>query len=59
LQEGKDLAAAEDVLRQILDLNPRNSEARHNLRVLMGKQGRTMEQEEHSKRLPALSGVVG
>jgi len=59
LQEGKDLAAAEDVLRQILELNPRNAEARHNLRVLLGKQGRMLEREEEQTHQLATTGVSG
>jgi GT2 family glycosyltransferase/predicted Zn-dependent protease len=48
LQEGRDLVTAENVLRQILRLNPLNAEARHNLKVLLGKQGRSLEVEEAS-----------
>ncbi len=46
LQEDRDLAAAEDVLRQIIRLNPLNAEARHNLKVLLAKQGRSLEAEQ-------------
>jgi GT2 family glycosyltransferase/tetratricopeptide (TPR) repeat protein len=35
LQDGKDLAAAERVLREILMLDPGNAQARHNLGVLL------------------------
>jgi tetratricopeptide (TPR) repeat protein len=59
LQEGKDLTAAEDVLRQILELNPRNAEARHNLMVLLGKQGRTLEREEEPTHRLATAAVPG
>jgi Flp pilus assembly protein TadD len=37
LQEGKDLPGAERTLRQILSLDPNNSEARQNLAVLLKK----------------------
>jgi glycosyltransferase involved in cell wall biosynthesis/Flp pilus assembly protein TadD len=35
LQEGRDLQAAEDALRQVLRLDPENKEARHNLDLLL------------------------
>jgi hypothetical protein len=35
--EGKDWDAAEAVLRKILTLNPANSEARHNLEIVLSK----------------------
>jgi GT2 family glycosyltransferase/tetratricopeptide (TPR) repeat protein len=38
LQEGKDSAAAEQALRDVLALEPDNQEARHNLAVLLGPQ---------------------
>lgn len=41
LQEGKDAPAAERVLREILDLDPTNVEAMHNLSVLLSQLGRT------------------
>ena len=40
------MTRAEDVLRQIIRLNPLNAEARHNLKVLLAKQGRSLEAEE-------------
>jgi GT2 family glycosyltransferase/tetratricopeptide (TPR) repeat protein len=41
LQEGRDWAAAERALRDLLALDPDNAEARHNLAVLLRQQGRT------------------
>jgi Tfp pilus assembly protein PilF len=41
LQEGRDLAAAERALRDILVLDPEHAEARHNLTLLLQQQGRT------------------
>ena len=41
LQQGKDLDAAERVLRKILELDPANVEARSNLAILLHQQGRT------------------
>jgi hypothetical protein len=38
LQEGRDLPAAEQALRDILALDPENAEAQHNLSILHGKQ---------------------
>jgi tetratricopeptide (TPR) repeat protein len=38
LQEGRDLPAAEQVLRDILALDPGNAEAQHNLSILQRKQ---------------------
>jgi hypothetical protein len=43
LQEGKDLAAAEQALRDILALDPHHAEARHNLKVLLGQQNRASD----------------
>jgi GT2 family glycosyltransferase/tetratricopeptide (TPR) repeat protein len=40
LQDGNDESAAEQVLRDILTLDPNNGEAQHNLSVLMRKQGK-------------------
>jgi GT2 family glycosyltransferase/predicted Zn-dependent protease len=40
LQEGGDGAAAERALRDVLALDPSNAEARHNLEVLLRRQGR-------------------
>src|SRR5262249_105087 len=40
LQEGKDLAAAERALRDILGLEPHNAQARHNLALVEQKKGR-------------------
>src|SRR5262249_13204719 len=40
LQEGKDLAGAEPVLRDILVLEPHNAQARHNLALVEQKKGR-------------------
>jgi tetratricopeptide (TPR) repeat protein len=40
LQEGRDPAAAERALREVLALAPANSEARHNLEVLLSQQER-------------------
>jgi glycosyltransferase involved in cell wall biosynthesis/Flp pilus assembly protein TadD len=40
LQEGRDLAGAEAALRRILELDPDNTQARHNLAVLQGQQRR-------------------
>ncbi|MGE3808008.1 MAG: tetratricopeptide repeat protein, partial [Gemmataceae bacterium] len=37
LQEGKDPAAAENALRELLALEPNDPEATHNLQVLLGK----------------------
>ena len=51
LQEGRDLTAAEDILRKIIHLNPLNTEARHNLKVLLAKQGRSLEAEVAAHRL--------
>jgi tetratricopeptide (TPR) repeat protein len=39
LQEGTDAAAAEQTLRELLILAPGDAEARHNLAVLLGRQG--------------------
>lgn len=44
LQEGKDWAAAEQALRDILALDPDNAEAKHNLAVLLKQQGRAAPQ---------------
>ncbi len=38
LQEGKDLAAAERVLRRVLTLDPNHAQARHNLELLLHNQ---------------------
>jgi tetratricopeptide (TPR) repeat protein len=43
LQEGKDWVAAEQALREILELEPGHSEARQNLIVLLRQQGRMEE----------------
>jgi GT2 family glycosyltransferase/Flp pilus assembly protein TadD len=43
LQEGRDFAAAERVIRDILTLDPANAEARHNLNVLLRQTGRPAE----------------
>ncbi len=43
LQEGKDLAAAEQVLRKLLELEPNNGQARNNLGVLLRDQRRNPE----------------
>ena len=40
LQEGRDLAAAERALRDILVLEPENESARHNLSLLLQRLGR-------------------
>jgi thioredoxin-like negative regulator of GroEL len=40
LQEGRDWAAAERVLRDVLALDPNHGETRHNLRVLLRRLGR-------------------
>jgi tetratricopeptide (TPR) repeat protein len=40
LQEGRDQAAAEGVLREIIRLDPANAEAKHNLNVLLQQAGR-------------------
>jgi GT2 family glycosyltransferase/Flp pilus assembly protein TadD len=40
LQEGKDLAAAEQALRDVLTLDPGHSEARHNLSLVLRNQNR-------------------
>jgi glycosyltransferase involved in cell wall biosynthesis/Flp pilus assembly protein TadD len=40
LQEGQDWKAAEAALRAVLDLDPGNAEARHNLALLLRQQGR-------------------
>jgi tetratricopeptide (TPR) repeat protein len=43
LSEGQDWGAAEGVLRRVLELNPGNGEAKHNLNVLLAQQGRRPE----------------
>jgi GT2 family glycosyltransferase/Flp pilus assembly protein TadD len=43
LQENRDFVAAEKALREILHLDAANAEARHNLGVLLGRQGRSAE----------------
>ena len=43
LQEGKDLPAAEEALRALLAIAPDHAEARHNLALLLQRQGRTVE----------------
>jgi cytochrome c-type biogenesis protein CcmH/NrfG len=40
LQEGRDWAAAEGALRQVLALDPSHAEARQNLALLLRQQGR-------------------
>jgi Tfp pilus assembly protein PilF len=40
LQEGKDLAAAEVALRQVLALDPGHAEAHHNLALVLHEQKR-------------------
>jgi predicted O-linked N-acetylglucosamine transferase (SPINDLY family)/GT2 family glycosyltransferase len=45
LQEGGDPAAAERALLAVLDLDPANAEARHNLAVLRQEQGRAARDE--------------
>jgi Flp pilus assembly protein TadD len=40
LQEGRDWAAAEQALREVLVLDPGQVEAQHNLALLLRKQGR-------------------
>jgi tetratricopeptide (TPR) repeat protein len=42
LDEGKDLTAAERVLRAFLLLDPKDAEAQHNLSILSRRQGRTL-----------------
>jgi protein O-GlcNAc transferase len=46
LQEGKDLQAAERVLREIVELDPRQAESWRNLAVLLREQGRLAEAVE-------------
>src|SRR5262249_15887596 len=43
LQEGRDMVAAEHMLREILYLDPTNAEAKHNLTVLLRQTGRLVE----------------
>src|SRR5262249_14958569 len=43
LQEGKDRAAAEEALRDVLVLDPGHAEARHNLAVLLDQQNRASD----------------
>jgi GT2 family glycosyltransferase/Tfp pilus assembly protein PilF len=43
LQEGRDLLAAEQVLREVLKLDAGNTEARHNLSVLLRQLGRSAD----------------
>jgi glycosyltransferase involved in cell wall biosynthesis/Flp pilus assembly protein TadD len=43
LQEGRDWTAAEMVLRSILTLEPHNKEARHNLGLLLERQGKVVD----------------
>ena len=45
LQEGKDLAAAEEVLRDVLTLDPGHSEARHNLNLVLRNQNRPPDEQ--------------
>jgi tetratricopeptide (TPR) repeat protein len=40
LQEGRDWAAAEQALRDVLDIDPNHAETRHNLQVLLRRLGR-------------------
>ena len=40
LQEGRDWQAAEKVLLDVLDLDPQNKDARHNLQVLRAQRAR-------------------
>ncbi len=40
LEEGRDLETAEEVLRRILKLDPKNQEAKHNLSVLLKQLGK-------------------
>jgi GT2 family glycosyltransferase/predicted Zn-dependent protease len=40
LQEGRDWAAAEQSLRDVLEMDPNHSETRHNLRVLLRRLGK-------------------
>jgi hypothetical protein len=40
LQEGRDWAAAERALRDVLDIDPNHAETRHNLTVLQRRLGR-------------------
>ena len=40
LQEGRDLAAAERALREVLALDPENPDAKQNLAVLLRQSGR-------------------
>jgi GT2 family glycosyltransferase/tetratricopeptide (TPR) repeat protein len=42
LQEGRDWGAAEHALRQVLELEPANAEARRNLAVLLRQQGQAL-----------------
>jgi glycosyltransferase involved in cell wall biosynthesis/predicted Zn-dependent protease len=51
LQEGANPAAAEQALRAILELDPGNTEAAHNLRVLLGEQGRAAAPAPAGRRL--------
>jgi GT2 family glycosyltransferase/predicted Zn-dependent protease len=43
LQDNRDPAAAETVLREVIALDPGNGEARHNLSVLLSRQGRPID----------------
>jgi hypothetical protein len=43
LQEGRDLPAAERALRDVLEMDPENAEARHNLDILLHQQGQAQE----------------
>jgi GT2 family glycosyltransferase/tetratricopeptide (TPR) repeat protein len=45
LQEGKDLAAAEQALRDVLILDPGHSEARHNLNLVLRNQNRPPDEQ--------------
>jgi FkbM family methyltransferase len=56
LQEDLDLLAAEQALRNILELDPGNQEARQNLAVLNQDAGRGVPQEDRSAGLPATEG---
>src|SRR5262249_48101059 len=43
IAEGRDWAGAERALRQVLTLEPRHAEAKHNLNVLVRQRGRPQE----------------
>jgi GT2 family glycosyltransferase/tetratricopeptide (TPR) repeat protein len=45
LQEGKDMAAAEQTLRDVLTLDPGHSEARHNLSLVLRNQNRPPDEQ--------------